>query len=112
MASKDLVLAQPLFGSSNASSKKRRSRGRKRQPRGTAPPRSEAAAFSDLEQAFFAAAPSDEPAAVELESFDDLATSAAVAPDLFGAWRQALVAVAVVLASLPARLRAQRSAPR
>jgi hypothetical protein len=108
MASKDLVLAPPLLGNS----KKKRSRGRKRQPRGAALLHAGEAGFSELEQAFFADAPPDEPGStVELESFDDAGPSAA-GPDLFGAWRQALVAVAVVLARLPARLRAQRGAPR
>lgn len=111
MASKDLVLAQPLFASAR-SSKKKRSRGRKRQSAGTAPPRAADPEFSDLERAFFDAAPPDAPAVAELESFDDLAPRSVTGPQLFGAWRQALAAVATQLASLAARLRAQRSVAR
>ncbi len=111
MASKDLALAQPLFAAPSAS-KKKRSRGRKRQPGGTAPPPAAEPGFDDLEQAFFDAAPPEVPAAAELESFDDLGARAAGSPDLFGAWRQALAAVAAELAQLVARRRAQRGAIR
>jgi hypothetical protein len=111
MPSKDLVLAQPLFASPSPS-KKKRSRGRKRQSAGAAPPRASDHAFSDLERAFFDAAPPEGLGAVELESFDDLAAGPLAAPDLFGAWRHALVAVAAQLARLAARLRAQRGAAR
>jgi len=94
-------------------SKKSRARARKRN--GSGPPaRSEGSAFSDLEQAFFDAAPPDEPAPpAEPERFDDVL---AVPPRGRDAWFECLRwAVATARAALTRLVEgspAQRSARR
>jgi hypothetical protein len=70
MARRHLALA--TSANSPSKNKKKRSRGIKRNAPASVPHGNEAE-WSDLEQAFFDAAPPDEPApAAELERFDDL----------------------------------------
>jgi hypothetical protein len=105
MARRNVALAQPR----QAPAKKRRSRGSKRNLTLEAerPP----AAFDDLEQAFFAAAPPDEAApAAAPECFDDLVAAGPAPRDPLAAVRRALGAARAALRRLFAPAGAQRAA--
>lgn len=94
-------------------SKKRRSRGRKRNGGGPPAP-TEGSAFSELEQAFFEAAPPDQPApAAEAERFDDVLLAPPRERDAwFESLRWAVAVGRAALARLAGGWRAQRSARR
>jgi hypothetical protein len=106
MARRNVALAQPP----QVPAKKRRSRGSKRNP--TREAERAPAAFDDLEQAFFAAAPPDEAApAAAPERFDDLVALGPAPTDPLAAVRRALGAARAALGRLFAPPGAQR-APR
>jgi hypothetical protein len=96
------------FAQRQSPANKHRSGGRKRRATGEVA-RAPAPAFDDLTEAFFAAAPPDEPATVVVsESFDDLVAVGAAPPDplavLGAGTRRAVAAVRVVLGRLFARV--------
>jgi hypothetical protein len=62
--------------------------------------------WSELEQAFFDAAPADEPApAAEPERFDDLAAPVQQTADVFAALRRLIASVSAAVRRLVSRLR-------
>jgi hypothetical protein len=102
-----------LTRSAQPPSNKKRSRARKRNARG-APARPSLAEWSDLEQAFFASAPPDEPeATVEPECFDDLVATAPPRRERFGALRRLVAAAGSALRRLflGAAERSRRASP-
>ena len=112
MARTDLARIQPP----HVGSKKRRFRGRKRNNGAGPPARTVERAFSELEQAFFAAAPPDDPGpALPPERLED--DGVAGAPPLgraawFEALRWAAASFRAALGRLAAGARDQRSAVR
>jgi hypothetical protein len=108
MARTDLARLQPP----HVASKKRRSRGRKRNGGGP-PARTDERAFSDLEQAFFAAAPPDDPGpAPEPERLDDAGAPPLGRAAWFEALRWAAATTRTALGRFLAGARGQRSACR
>lgn len=105
MARRNVALTQPR----QTPAKKRRSRGSKRNP--TLEAERRPAAFDDLEQAFFAAAPPDEAAPVAApDCFDNLVAAGPTPRDPLAAVRRALGVARVALGRLFAPASAQRAA--
>jgi hypothetical protein len=98
MAGRRLALTESARALSQSSAKKKRSRRGKRNAR---PTPALGPAWSELEQAFFAAAPPEEPqSAAEPERFDDLLELAPSRRQPPGAVRRALAAAGAALRRL------------
>ena len=109
MARTDLARIQPP----HVGSKKRRSRGRKRNNGAGPPARTVERAFSELEQAFFAAAPPDDPGpALPPERLEDAGAPPLGRAAWFEALRWAAASLRAALGRLAAGARDQRSAVR